>query len=261
MAVIKRTLGIFSVVGLMAFGQGPETQPQQQVAQDKTETVLTPEVQRIDWRVIFQRAGELYKDLLLKGPSGKTYVELADLYFQGEKPVQAKFYIELAFALDPDNETLRMKVEEIQGRIDYLAERFATYTKKANTENDSHSFGSMAAIKFHQGFFVEAFNILRAGMTKYGEDAPFAHLGRTFQQDIKAQIKVLSELKQTFIQAQEAGDLEKSIEMVGQMTFLSLGNPDILTLLKSVMSANPEAVNEESYWLLDEFTKFYPNEQ
>ncbi len=205
------------------------------------------------------RAGEVYRELFSRGPNADLYGELGRIYFEDEHPNQAKFYYELGVSLRPDDAELRKGLEEAQLRLDYLASQFAKYSEKANVENDPKGFGSMAAIKFHQGFHKEAIEIIKNGVTLYGEDQRFAPLVSAFQKDIQAQNETMAALNEEFKAIQPRKDVQKSLDIVGQMAFVSLGNPKLMLFLDGLKKVYPGSVNEESYHLFHEFTKTYPN--
>lgn len=205
------------------------------------------------------RAGEIYRELFSRGPNAELYGELARIFLEDEHPVQAKFYFELGISLRPEEPELRKGLERTRSRLDYLASQFAKYSDKANQENDPKGFGSMAAIKFHQGFHKEAITIIKNGVTLFGEDQRFAPLINAFQQDIQAQNEAMSTLNEEFKAIQAHKDVRKSLDIVGQMAFVSLGNPKLMLFLDGLKKAYPGSVNEESYYLFDEFTKAYPN--
>ena len=205
------------------------------------------------------KAGELYRQILEQGPTGNAYAELAKLFFEDDKPIQARFYYELALSLNPENKEFKDQWKKVEKRIALLEKRFQEFNDIANTKNDITGFGSMAAIKFHQGYYREAFQIVQTAVDQYGDDPRIAPLRGSFNQEIQLLAQSVDVLYKQFQKMVDEGNNSKALESFGQMIFISLGNPQVFDLLKSIKESHPEAIQEESFLLLEEFTKLYPN--
>lgn len=221
----------------------------------------TDEKIRYDMRRNLVPAGTAYAQLLTDGPDAKQYEILGDLYFDEEKPHQSKFYYELALAQAPDSASAQAGLQRAVDRIAYLASRFQMYSDKANAGGDATNFGSMAAIKFHQGYQQQAFQIIKDAVSVYGRDSRVVPLAKTFQRDIEYRLTVLDELISRYRALDLASQGDQAVELLGQVAFVSFGNPDILPFFEELKKSRPELLDEESYLLLREFTNTYPNQQ
>lgn len=200
-------------------------------------------------------AGFHYSKLLLEGPSSSHYTELGRLFFEESYPKHASFYFELASAMDPENQDLKDEWQKAQDRINYLEERFHMFSEKAGTENDPTYYGRLAAIRFHMGDRREGIRILKNALRDYNRDSRLLPLVGAFQKQLQVEGQAAQALYGEFKKAKEQKNLERATNLLGQISFLSLGHTQVVSLLNEADEAFPGKINQESALLLMEFSR------
>jgi len=200
-------------------------------------------------------AGFHYSKLLLEGPSAEHYAELGRLFFEESYPKHARFYFELAAAIDPDNEDLKEDWKKAQDRISYLEDRFHTFSEKAAMENDPTYFGRLAAIRFHLGERREGIRILKNALQTTNRDPRLMPLVGTFQKQLQLEGQATQALYTEFKKAKEEKKLDRALNILGQINFVSLGHTQVVDVLNEAEEAFPGKINQESALLLMEFSR------
>lgn len=234
-------------VGSFCFGQAKAVNP----PNGSGNFLAEEEVSNPNWPA----AGFHYSKLLLDGPSAAHYQALGELFFSESYPKHASFYFELASTLDPQNEEVKAAWQKAQDRINYLEERFFEFSEKAGVDNDPTYFGRIAAIRFHLGDRREGIRILKDALGTFNRDGRLMPLVGTFQKQMQTEGYAVQGLYSQFQKALEAKDVKKATNLLGQISFISLGHTQILDLLEMTEKAFPKKLNEESAVLLTEFSR------
>jgi len=203
-----------------------------------------------------EEPGKIYGRMFQFGRDATSLVALGDQYMKISKPIQARTHYRLALAADPASVSAQEGLAAADKRVAYLDERLEHFQELREKEKKAMHACSQAAILFHMGFSEDALKVLQVASTEMGTDFDIRAMASTIQRGDTVEVAALEALRDTFVDAMEAKNLEDTYKVLGQMIFVSLCRipPDpYLSALRKAFSE--EVVGDNVAGLLLDITK------
>ena len=200
--------------------------------------------------------GRTYAKLFQKGRDPALLASLGEHYMKISKPVQARTHFKLALDVDPDLAAAKEGYASAESRIQYLDERLKHFQGLREKEKKAMHACSQAAILFHLGYSEDALQILQDASVEMGTDFDIRAMVATIRQGDTVEVAALEALRDSFVAAMDAKDLEGSLTVLGQMIFVSLGKIPPEPYLAALQKNFPqETFDEKVAAILRDVTK------
>jgi len=197
----------------------------------------------------------LIMPILIEGPSDDLLNEWAQSLLDDSRPFQARFLFQQALKINKKSKQAKAGLQGAKDRLDYLEKRYEEFKRQALQGKNPADFGSMAAIRYHQGFHELALEIIHIGKTKYAGSDDLSSLTMTFRLGQSHQDEMLDKIEDEMQHAIMEGKIEDAVIAVGRMLSIGLGNERSVRALIELNALAPGNVDPKAIELIRKLPK------